>query len=67
MTGTVIKFYLQISQAQMDELDSQFYEFGIDDEIWWENQNTTIVTENPLVVKDIEKLLEDIGIEYTKE
>lgn len=61
-----IKYFLELTGTQMDELDHEMYEFGIDDEIWWEDQNTTIVTENPMVVKDVEQLLEDFDIPYTK-
>lgn len=61
-----IKYFLNLDETQMDDLDHEMYEFGIDDEIWWEDQNRTIVTENPTVIRDLELLLHEFEISYTK-
>ena len=61
----LMKTYLiKASQSQLDEFDSMMFEYNLDDEIWFEDGNTKIVTENPLAEKDIEKLLTQIGINY---
>ena len=41
-----IKFFLEMTDEQKDSLDTQIYECDMDDEFWWEDQDTTIVTEN---------------------
>ena len=41
-----IKFFLEMTDEQKDSLDTQIYECDMDDEFWWEDQETTIVTEN---------------------
>lgn len=57
-------YFIKASQSQLDEFDSMMFEYNLDDEIWFEDGNTKIVTENPLAEKDIEKLLTQIGINY---
>ena len=57
-------YLIKASQSQLDEFDSMMFEYNLDDEIWFEDGNTKIVTENPLAEKDIEKLLTQIGINY---
>ena len=57
-------YLIKASQSQLDEFDSMMFEYNLDDEIWFEDRNTKIVTENPLAEKDIEKLLTQIGINY---
>ncbi|MEE1305636.1 MAG: hypothetical protein U0K68_10895 [Agathobacter sp.] len=63
-----MKIYnIKASQSQLDEFDSLMFEYNLDDEIWFEDGNTKIVTENPLAEKDIEKILTETGIEFTVE
>ena len=60
-------YFIKASQSQLDEFDSMMFEYNLDDEIWFEDGNTKIVTENPLSEKDIEKILTETGIEFTVE
>ena len=60
-------YLIKASQSQLDEFDSMMFEYNLDDEIWFEDGNTKIVTENPLGEKDIEKILTETGIEFTVE
>ena len=60
-------YLIKASQSQLDEFDSMMFEYNLDDEIWFEEENTKIVTENPLAEKDIEKILTETGIEFTVE
>ena len=60
-------YLIKASQSQLDEFDSMMFEYNLDDEIWFEDGNTKIVTENPLAEKDIEKILTETGIEFTVE
>ena len=60
-------YLINASQSQLDEFDSMMFEYNLDDEIWFEDGNTKIVTENPLAEKDIEKILTEAGIEFTVE
>ena len=60
-------YFIKASQSQLDEFDSMMFEYNLDDEIWFEDGNTKIVTENPLAEKDIEKILTETGIEFTVE
>lgn len=61
------KFYLELTDEQRDSLDSQIYEYGMDDEFWWEDQDSTIVTENSAFASDMEQMLKELDIEYTVE
>ena len=63
----LIKYYLEPTQEQLDEIDANFYEYNLDDQVWYEEANTIIVTENPLTCKDIEAILEAADVEYRKE
>ena len=60
-------YLIKASKSQLDEFDSMMFEYNLDDEIWFEDGNTKIVTENPLAEKDIEKILTETGIEFTVE
>ena len=49
---------------QIEEIDRQMYDLGMDDYVWFENGNQTIVTEMDSVVDDLEKMLDELEIEY---
>ena len=60
-------YFIKASQSQLDEFDSMMFEYNLDDEIWFEDGNTKIVTENPLAEMCVEKILAEAGIEFTVE
>ena len=60
-----IKFFLEMTDEQKDSLDTQIYECDMDDEFWWEDQDTTIVTENSFFANDMEQLLKELDIPFT--
>ena len=60
-----IKFFLEMTDEQKDSLDTQIYECDMDDAFWWEDQETTIVTENSFFANDMEQLLKELDIPFT--
>lgn len=58
------RYKLDIDKAMQDQLDSEMFELAIDDYIWWEDGNQSIVTDNNKVVEDLEGLLQELDIEY---
>ena len=62
----LIKYQLQETQDIYDKLDDNLYQYGVDEYIWWEDHNTRIVTDDPDVAKDVEKVLALMGLRYTK-
>lgn len=59
------RYHFEIDQDKQDELDSDMFEYGIDDYVWWEDKNQCLATDNPKVLHDLEAMLEEHDIEYT--
>lgn len=59
------KYNIEADDSQIEELDSSFYEYGIDEHVWFEDNNSVIITENPRVIGDLEQILADMEIEYS--
>ena len=52
----VRKYYLEIGELEQNELDMSLFEYGMEEYVWWENQNQCLVTDNPKVVTDFLEL-----------
>ena len=63
----VRKYYLEIGELEQNELDMSLFEYGMEEYVWWENQNQCLVTDNPKVLTDLEHILEDLNIDYQME
>lgn len=59
------KYYFEIDKQKQDELDSDMFEYGLDDYVWWEEKNQCLVTDNVKVLHDLEAMFEEHDIEYT--
>ena len=61
----VRKYHFEIDKQKQDELDSDMFEYGLDDYVWWEEKNQCLVTDNVKVLHDLEAMFEEHDIEYT--
>ena len=60
-------YHVQMTPDQVDAFDEKSYDFGIDDYIWFEDENQTILTENDKVPGDLEAILAELDVEFETE
>lgn len=62
----IIKFILDTTKEKMDQLDGMLFDFNMDEYVWWEQNYTVMATDSAEVADDIEKILVQGGISFTK-
>lgn len=62
----VVKYRLLASREQLTQLDDNLYQYGVDEYIWWEDHDQVVVTDREDVLSDLEKIIKDMGLSYTK-
>ena len=61
----ITEFNIEATPEQVEQLDTNSFDYGLDDYIWFENSNTKICTENEKAVVHLQEILNELEIEFT--